>query len=117
MCKSSSTPLLINDVKTLEGCQGDLFLAAGDLNLKHQSWRCWVTNQAGRDLQQHIKSYKTCSVRAENSPTNHSFNLLHSLEVLDIALVILLQSEYTLTNHNELKSDKNSPEDIRGSTE
>jgi len=107
MYKSSSTPLLINDVEILEGYYGGLLLAAGDLNAKHQSWNGRVTNQADRVSNEHMESFQTSSIYAADSPTNHSFNPLHSLEVLDITLIILSQSEYTLTNHNELKSDNN----------
>lgn len=103
---SPNAPLLPNDLDTLTN-QGGLFLAAEDLNAKHQSWNCRTTNQADKIRLQHIESSKTYFICAPDSPTHHFYNPLHRPEILDIALVNLPNSEYSITNHNELTSDHN----------
>ncbi|CAI6352529.1 unnamed protein product [Macrosiphum euphorbiae] len=106
MYKSPNTPLQTNDLDIITN-HGGLFLAAGDLNAKNQSWNCRTTNQAGKTLLQHMESYNTYSICAPDSPTHHSYNPQHRPEILDIALANLPYSELTLTNHNELTSDHN----------
>ncbi|CAI6371538.1 unnamed protein product [Macrosiphum euphorbiae] len=106
MYKSPNSPLLTNDLEFLTN-QNGLFLAAGDLNAKHQSWNCRTTNQAGRILHQHMETSNTYSICAPDSLTHHSYNSLNRPEILDIALVNLPHREYVLTNHNELTSDHN----------
>ncbi|CAI6364669.1 unnamed protein product [Macrosiphum euphorbiae] len=106
MYKSPNSPLQTNDLDILTN-PNDLFLAAGDLNAKHQSWNCRTTNQAGRILHQHMETSNSYSICAPDSPTHYSYNSLHRPDILDIALVNLHHREYVLTNHNELTSDHN----------
>jgi len=106
MYKSPNPPLQTSDLDLLTN-QGGLFLAAGDLNTKNQSWNCRTTNQASRTLLQHMESSNTYSICAPDSPTHHSYNPLHRPDILDIALANLPYSEFTLTNHNEQTSDHN----------
>ncbi|CAI6363267.1 unnamed protein product [Macrosiphum euphorbiae] len=107
MYKNLNSPLPTNDLNILTN-QNGLFLAAGNLNTKHQSWNCRTTNQKGRILHQHMETSNTYSICAPDSPTHYSYNSLHRPEILDIVLVNLPHREYVLTHHNELTSDHNS---------
>ncbi|CAI6365094.1 unnamed protein product [Macrosiphum euphorbiae] len=88
MYKNLNSPLLTNELDILTN-QNGLFLAAGDLNTKHQSWNYRTTNQTGRFLHHHMETSNTYSICAPDTPTHYSYNSLHRPKILDIALVNL----------------------------
>lgn len=103
--KSPGTKLHQKDLDTLTKHNGP-FLIAGDLNSKHPSWNSRLSNTSGRNLLKHSES-NNYIVIAPDSPTYYPFSSKHKPDVLDIALLDLPATKYTLTNHNDLSSDHN----------
>lgn len=83
------------------------FIVAGDLNAKHWFWHSNSTNQASKIFFHHMETSKTQSVDATDSPTHYPYNMAHSSDILDIALLNLLRRVFAFINHNELTSDHN----------
>lgn len=76
-------------------------LAAGDLNAKHGDWGSRNTNTDGKTLQRYCEN-RHYTVAAPTEPTRYS---QHGGEILDIAVVKNINTNYTIQVLDELSSD------------
>lgn len=80
------------------------FIAAGDLNAKHNHWNSRICNQKGKDLLQHssTRQYVVC---APFEPTYYPYDKRWLPDVLDVALIKNVAINYNLTVEVVMDSD------------